>query len=129
MKPVTIETVRSRLTHLEGLNSRGVGTAVPQQQFELACLRELLLRMNPRTVKLPKRSVGEVMHMSGFSRDYAEGWCAGNDNAIHEIKQMGIAVESNGCGHSSLFLVGSGVERCTLCDAGTQIIKGEQANG
>lgn len=37
------------------------------------------------TVKLPKRSVGEVMHMSGFSRDYAEGWCAGNDNAIHEI--------------------------------------------
>lgn len=37
------------------------------------------------TLKLPKRSVGEVMHMSGFSRDYAEGWCAGNDNAIHEI--------------------------------------------
>lgn len=37
------------------------------------------------TVKLPKRSVGEVMHMSGFSRDYAEGWCAGNDNAIHQI--------------------------------------------
>ncbi|MGG8169990.1 hypothetical protein PGO69_00830 [Klebsiella aerogenes] len=37
------------------------------------------------TVKLPKRSVGEVMHMRGFSRDYAEGWCAGNDNAIHQI--------------------------------------------
>ncbi|WP_336193805.1 ead/Ea22-like family protein [Klebsiella aerogenes] len=37
------------------------------------------------TVRLPKRSVGEVMHMSGFSRDYAEGWCAGNDNAIHQI--------------------------------------------
>ena len=37
------------------------------------------------TVKLPKRSVSEVMHMSGFSLDYAEGWCAGNDNAIHEI--------------------------------------------
>lgn len=37
------------------------------------------------TVNLPKRSVGEVMHMSGFSRDYAEGWCAGNDNAIHHI--------------------------------------------
>lgn len=37
----------------------------------------------PVTVKLPKRSVGEVMHMSGFSRDYAEGWCSGNDNAIN----------------------------------------------
>ncbi|MGQ3760609.1 hypothetical protein ACUBJ4_01500 [Klebsiella quasipneumoniae subsp. similipneumoniae] len=31
--------------------------------------------LESRTVKLPKRSVGEVMHMSGFSRDYAEGWC------------------------------------------------------
>lgn len=42
MKPVTIESVRDRLSHLEGLNARGVGTAVEQQQFELACLRELL---------------------------------------------------------------------------------------
>lgn len=33
------------------------------------------------------------MHMSGFSRDYAEGWCAGNDNAIHEIRTAGIKVE------------------------------------
>ncbi|MET4982558.1 ead/Ea22-like family protein [Klebsiella aerogenes] len=53
------------------------------------------------TVKLPKRSVGEVMHMSGFSRDYAEGCCAGNDNAIHEIQQLGIAVEHNGCWHTT----------------------------
>ncbi len=44
------------------------------------------------TVKLPKRSVGEVMHMSGFSRDYAEGWCSGNDNAINEMKLAGIQV-------------------------------------
>ncbi|EJZ7018014.1 hypothetical protein OIP52_000708 [Salmonella enterica] len=42
MKPVTIETVRERLSYLEGLNERGVGTAVSQQQFETACLRELL---------------------------------------------------------------------------------------
>ncbi|MDM3361270.1 hypothetical protein VC862_19620 [Citrobacter braakii] len=42
---------------------------------------------------LPKRSVGEVMHMSGFSRDYAEGWCSGNDNAIHEIRAAGISVK------------------------------------
>ncbi|MBD3124915.1 MULTISPECIES: ead/Ea22-like family protein [Citrobacter] len=45
------------------------------------------------TVNLPKRSVGEVMHMSGFSRDYAEGWCSGNDNAIHEIRAAGISVK------------------------------------
>jgi hypothetical protein len=55
MKTVTVETVRERLSYLEGLNARGVGTAVPQQQFELACLRELLARMQSRTVtvKLP----------------------------------------------------------------------------
>ncbi|HGY5196469.1 TPA: ead/Ea22-like family protein [Raoultella ornithinolytica] len=45
-----------------------------------------------RAVKLPNRSVGEVMHMSGFSRDYAEGWCSGNDNAIHEMRAAGIQV-------------------------------------
>ncbi|HCM1930528.1 TPA: ead/Ea22-like family protein [Salmonella enterica subsp. salamae serovar 51:c:-] len=49
--------------------------------------------LEARTVNLPKRSVGEVMHMSGFSRDYAEGWCAGNDNAIHEIRTAGIKVK------------------------------------
>ncbi|EFY4858185.1 hypothetical protein H4E62_002396 [Salmonella enterica] len=26
-------------------------------------------------------------------RDYAEGWCAGNDNAIHEIRAAGIKVK------------------------------------
>lgn len=52
-----------------------------------------IAELKSRTVKLPKRSVGEVMHMSGFSRDYAEGWCAGNDNAIHEIHNSGIKVE------------------------------------
>ncbi|ATX92756.1 hypothetical protein [Citrobacter portucalensis] len=49
--------------------------------------------LEARAVNLPKRSVGEVMHMSGFSRDYAEGWCAGNDNAIHEIRAAGIGVK------------------------------------
>ncbi|EBF7439222.1 ead/Ea22-like family protein [Salmonella enterica subsp. enterica serovar Muenchen] len=46
--------------------------------------------LEARKVNLSKLSVGEVMHMSGFSRDYAEGWCAGNDNAIHEIRTAGI---------------------------------------
>lgn len=51
-----------------------------------------IAELESRTVKLPKRSVGEVMHISGFSRDYAEGWCAGNDNAIHEVRVAGVNV-------------------------------------
>ncbi|EHG5341100.1 hypothetical protein J5N09_004452 [Salmonella enterica subsp. enterica serovar Javiana] len=52
-----------------------------------------IAELEARAVNLPKRSVGEVMHLSGFSRDYAEGWCAGNDNAIHEIRAAGIKVK------------------------------------
>lgn len=52
-----------------------------------------IAELESRTVNLSKLSVGEVMHMSGFSRDYAEGWCAGNNNAIHEIRTAGIKVE------------------------------------
>ncbi|EAA3607396.1 ead/Ea22-like family protein [Salmonella enterica subsp. houtenae] len=60
---------------------------------KLEAAEKHIAELEARTVNLPKRSVGEVMHMSGFSRDYAEGWCAGNDNAIHEIRIAGIAVE------------------------------------
>ncbi|HBB7065466.1 TPA: ead/Ea22-like family protein [Salmonella enterica subsp. enterica serovar Napoli] len=52
-----------------------------------------IAELEARAVNLSKLSVGEVMHMSGFSRDYAEGWCAGNDNAIHEIRTAGIKVK------------------------------------
>lgn len=74
-------------------------------EIELACelwrnqtddaiqFRQRIQELESRVVNLPKRSVGEVMHMSGFSRDYAEGWCAGNDNAIHEIRTAGIKVK------------------------------------
>lgn len=62
-----------------------------KSQMEAA--EKLIAELEARTVNLPKRSVGEVMHMSGFSRDYAEGWCAGNDNAIHEIRTAGIKVK------------------------------------
>ncbi|WP_228012349.1 ead/Ea22-like family protein, partial [Salmonella enterica] len=61
-------------------------------EVEITALRQRIAELEARTVNLPKRSVGEVMHMSGFSRDYAEGWCAGNDNAIHEIRTAGIKV-------------------------------------
>ncbi|MDD9629796.1 hypothetical protein PIA91_10650 [Klebsiella michiganensis] len=56
-------------------------------------LKTYIDHLESRAVKLPKRTVGEVMHISGFSRDYAEGWCSGNDNAIHEMRAAGIKVE------------------------------------
>ncbi|EDU8823417.1 ead/Ea22-like family protein [Salmonella enterica subsp. enterica] len=62
---------------------------------ELEAARQRIAELEARTVNLSKRSVGEVMHMSGFSRDYAEGWCAGNDNAIHEIRTAGIKVKES----------------------------------
>lgn len=74
-------------------------------EIELACelwrnqtddviqLRQRIQELEARTVNLSKLSVGEVMYVSGFSRDYAEGWCAGNDNAIHEIRTAGIKVK------------------------------------
>lgn len=58
-------------------------------------LEERIAELEARTVNLSKLSVGEVMHLSGFSRDYAEGWCAGNDNAIHEIRAAGIKVKES----------------------------------
>ncbi|EAA8215606.1 ead/Ea22-like family protein [Salmonella enterica] len=60
---------------------------------KLEAAEKHIAELEARTVNLPKLSVGEVMHMSGFSRDYAEGWCAGNDNAIHEIRIAGIKVK------------------------------------
>lgn len=75
------------------------------EEMELACeqwrnqtddviqFRQRIAELEARAVNLSKLSVGEVMHMSGFSRDYAEGWCAGNDNAIHEIRTAGIKVK------------------------------------
>jgi hypothetical protein len=62
---------------------------------ELEAAENRIAELEARTVNLPKRSVGEVMHMSGFSRDYAEGWCSGNDNAIHEIRAAGIGVKGD----------------------------------
>ncbi|HFV9520865.1 TPA: ead/Ea22-like family protein, partial [Salmonella enterica subsp. enterica serovar Eastbourne] len=62
---------------------------------KLEAAERRIAELEARTVNLPKLSVGEVMHMSGFSRDYAEGWCAGNDNAIHEIRTAGIKVKES----------------------------------
>lgn len=59
----------------------------------LEAAEKSIAELEARVVNLPKRSVGEVMHMSGFTRDYAEGWCSGNDNAIHAIRAAGIGVK------------------------------------
>ncbi|ECY2871942.1 ead/Ea22-like family protein [Salmonella enterica] len=64
-------------------------------EVEITALRQRIAELEARAVNLPKRSVDEVMHLSGFSRDYAEGWCAGNDNAIHEIRAAGIKVKES----------------------------------
>lgn len=62
-------------------------------EVEITALRQRIAELEARKVNLSKLSVGEVMYVSGFSRDYAEGWCAGNENAIHEIRTAGIKVK------------------------------------
>ncbi|EAT8876012.1 ead/Ea22-like family protein [Salmonella enterica] len=62
---------------------------------KLEAAERRIAELEARAVNLPKRSVDGVMHLSGFSRDYAEGWCAGNDNAIHEIRAAGIKVKES----------------------------------
>lgn len=69
--------------------------ALITQHMRANTAEKRIAELEARTVNLQKRSVGEVMHMSGFSRDYAEGWCAGNDNAIHEIRTAGIKVKES----------------------------------
>lgn len=59
----------------------------------IAALQTQKAELEAQAINLPKRSVDEVMHISGFSRDYAEGWCAGNDDAIHEIRAAGFGVK------------------------------------
>ena len=78
-----IKTLESRNRRLEGI---------------IDAAEKRIAELESRTVNLPKLSVGEVMRMSGFNRDYAKGWCAGNDNAIHEIHLSGVKVSTAGIG-------------------------------
>ena len=75
-------------------------SAAQNDEIDARChvdeLERRVAELEARKVKLPKRSVGEVMYMSGFSRDYAEGWCSGNDNARREIQLAGINLETGG---------------------------------
>lgn len=98
MKTVTVDSVRARLSFLEGLNARGVGTAVPQQQFEIACLRELLAllvcRPMPVTVKLPADRAAES-ETSGYdgTEFYRDGWNARGKADRDAIRAAGIGVK------------------------------------
>ena len=85
-----IEHLESRLNELKESHAQVIQSRDHYKRMTEEGLKQLA---ESRTVKLPKRSVGEVMHMSGFSHDYAEGWCSGNDNAIHEMRAAGIKVE------------------------------------
>lgn len=62
---------------------------IDELRAEIAALKAKLA--NP--IVLPKRSVDEVMIMSGFDRQYAEGWVSANDNGIYEINAAGFTVK------------------------------------
>lgn len=86
--------LEGKVRELEARNQKDFvwrGKEISRLNDEVDELKEKL-ESRTVTVKLPKRSVGEVMHMSGFDRQYAEGWCSGNDNAINEMKLAGIQV-------------------------------------
>ncbi|EKD3595422.1 ead/Ea22-like family protein, partial [Salmonella enterica] len=53
-----------------------IALTVGKLRVELEAAKKRIAELEARTVNLSKLSVGEVMHLSGFSRDYAEGWCA-----------------------------------------------------
>lgn len=88
-----IERLELRIAELEESHAQAIQSRDHYKRISEEGLKKLA-ESRTVTVKLPKRSVGEVMHMSGFSRDYAEGWCSGNDNAIHEMRAAGIKVEA-----------------------------------
>lgn len=100
MKTVTIETVRKRISFLEGLNARGVGTAVSQQQFEIACLRELLAllvcRPMPVIVKLPADNAAESESPEDDATAwFDEGWNARGKADKEALIAAGIGVKGD----------------------------------
>lgn len=99
--PATILALLDELEHYKSREERVTKLVLDNSASWDALYKKLeaaekhIAELEAREVNLSKLSVGEVMHMSGFSRDYAEGWCAGNDNAIHEIRTAGIKVKES----------------------------------
>ncbi|MDK9638444.1 ead/Ea22-like family protein [Enterobacter hormaechei] len=92
------DEVRQRLAnaehqlHMAELAKHNLRASRKAQFRKRKAAEKRIAELEALEVNLPKLSVGEVMHVSGFSRDYAEGWCSGNDNAIHEIHATGVKV-------------------------------------
>ncbi|EMF8110145.1 TPA: ead/Ea22-like family protein [Salmonella enterica subsp. enterica serovar Virchow] len=99
--PATILALLDELEHYKSREERVTKLVLDNSASWDALYKKLeaaekhIAELEARKVNLSKLNVGEVMHMSGFSRDYAEGWCAGNDNAIHEIRTAGIKVKES----------------------------------
>ncbi|EPE9140547.1 ead/Ea22-like family protein, partial [Salmonella enterica subsp. enterica serovar Montevideo] len=93
--PATILALLDELEHYKSREERVTKLVLDNSASWDALYKKLeaaerrIAELEAREINLSKLNVGEVMHMSGFSRDYAEGWCAGNDNAIHEIRTAG----------------------------------------
>lgn len=86
-----LEIAEKRIAELEDAEQKLCAANVTlDARAELAECQLAEMESRTVTVKLPKRSVADVMLLSGFDRQYAEGWCSGNDNAIHEIRAAGI---------------------------------------
>ncbi|KFU63129.1 hypothetical protein SEEB0182_00065 [Salmonella enterica subsp. enterica serovar Bareilly str. CFSAN000182] len=98
---LTVGKLRVELEHYKSREERVTKLVLDNSTIwdvlyeKLEAAERRIAELEARAVNLPKRSVDEVMHLSGFSRDYAEGWCAGNDNAIHEIRAAGIKVKES----------------------------------
>ncbi|EBG5517582.1 ead/Ea22-like family protein [Salmonella enterica subsp. enterica] len=99
--PATILALLDELEHYKSREERVTKLVLDNSASWDALYKKLeaaerrIAELEAREINLSKLNVGEVMHMSGFSRDYAEGWCAGNDNAIHEIRTAGIKVKES----------------------------------
>ncbi|EAM3195505.1 DUF551 domain-containing protein [Salmonella enterica] len=50
--------------------------------------QQRIAELEAREVNLSKLSVGEVMHMSGFSRDYAEGWISCSERMPEDEQEV-----------------------------------------
>lgn len=90
MKPVTVETVRARIEQFEHATNTMSGgfTLSINSQFELSCLRELLVLLKSRTVtvKLPE-PFKLAKSSSGLTYYYA-------DEVNEALSAAGIKVEA-----------------------------------
>lgn len=69
MKQVTMDNIKSRIAVIEGLNARGVGAALRNQQFELACLQQLVAVTEQRDSSLSAERVWEASMMEACGED------------------------------------------------------------